>query len=109
MLLLRMAGYEAKCFGDPRQALAYIQRERPSVVVTDLNMPHLSGLDLLGVLRSDPAAHDIPVIIMSANMSELAMLQARQLGVTEVFEKTRGWTELPGLIKPYIQQPVRAN
>lgn len=50
--VLSRAGYEAATFDDPRKALAAIESEPPFAVVADLNMPDLSGCELLSLVQA---------------------------------------------------------
>jgi CheY-like chemotaxis protein len=59
-------GYRVHTSGDGQEALRVIDRERPSLVLTDLMMPRLNGWELCKRLRSDPTTHDIPIVGMSA-------------------------------------------
>lgn len=62
------------------EALAYLSAhrdrcERPSLVLLDLNMPQLGGLDVLDAIRADAELHDIPVVMLSTS-DEQADIQA---------------------------------
>jgi CheY-like chemotaxis protein len=60
--------------GDGRQALGRFQAEpRPELIFMDLNLPGLSGRELLGALRADPAVACIPVIILSGSAWDRAV------------------------------------
>jgi CheY-like chemotaxis protein len=64
--MMRLIGYDVfkSCGG--RQAIQMIAREKPDVVLLDVMMPDISGLDVLHYMRSDPRLKKIPVIILSA-------------------------------------------
>jgi CheY-like chemotaxis protein len=64
--LLADEGYRVLHAGDGEQALIVVGRERPDLVLTDLMMPAMSGVELYQRLRADPRTRDIPVVIMSA-------------------------------------------
>jgi CheY-like chemotaxis protein len=63
---LRNAGYEVEEAGDGRDALAAILRECPSLLITDCNMPIMSGNELMDQLALDERLRLIPAIVVSA-------------------------------------------
>ncbi|HIC90347.1 MAG TPA: response regulator [Anaerolineae bacterium] len=66
-LFLRRAGFDTDCAYDGQQALAVIQRERPDLVLCDVMMPRLDGLQTLAAIRADPSTQSLPVILISAS------------------------------------------
>jgi DNA-binding response OmpR family regulator len=63
---LRNAGFIVFTARDGEEALELALRERPAMVVTDLQMPRMSGLDFATRLRELPATANIPVIMLTA-------------------------------------------
>ena len=73
---------------DGRQALDALEREPDvALVLLDLMMPHLSGLDVLAAIRANPARATLPCIILTAAGQEAQHLRARELGVNEFLTK----------------------
>lgn len=72
---------------DPRQALAEIERVQPDVVLLDIMMPHITGLDLLKVRQQVPHLQPIPYIILSATNDNQVKRQALELGATDFLGK----------------------
>ena len=73
---------------DGREALEAIERHDDiSLVLLDLMMPHLSGLDVLAALRADPRHAQLPCIILTAAGQEQQYRQAMALGATEFITK----------------------
>jgi CheY-like chemotaxis protein len=64
--LLRFAGYRTLEAGDGRSGLRLAREHRPEVVLLELVLPKLSGLEVLARLRAAPARARIPVIVVSA-------------------------------------------
>lgn len=56
---------------DGHEALRLVHELRPDVVVTDLSMPGMDGLDLLAALRSDPSTKEIPVVVLSGDVDSI--------------------------------------
>ena len=63
---LRGNGYEVAIFSDPAEALRAIRANRPDLVISDLKMPGLNGLEVCDFLRSFQATSDTPIILMTA-------------------------------------------
>ncbi len=72
---------------DPRKALETIEAEKPDVVLLDIMMPHVTGLDLLKVRQRTSIFQHIPFIILSANSENQTKREALQLGATEFLAK----------------------
>ena len=72
---------------DPREALKKIDSENPDVVLLDIMMPHVTGLDLLKVRQKTTALQHIPFIILSANSENQIKREALQLGATDFLSK----------------------
>src|ERR1700730_9417415 len=81
---LRDAGYELVEASDCANALELAQRLQPAVILLDLDLDGEDGLDLLGVLKSDPATRQIPVVIASVHAEQD---RARQLGASDYLVK----------------------
>lgn len=65
-VLLEASGDEITCPASPEQALETIRTERPDVLVLDLNLGAVDGLNLVRQLRNARDAHDIPVLAVTA-------------------------------------------
>ena len=72
---------------DPREALQAINREQPDVVLLDIMMPHITGLDLLKIRQKTAALQHVPFIILSANSENQIKREALQLGATDFLSK----------------------
>lgn len=84
-----LSGRPTKVFeaGDGREALALLARERIDALFTDLNMPGMSGMELLRALADDPAHRDLVRVIISTDGSDARRAATRALGVTHYLGK----------------------
>jgi CheY-like chemotaxis protein/anti-sigma regulatory factor (Ser/Thr protein kinase) len=81
----KRTGLTAVYANDGQEALALCQREPPDLVVTDLQMPHLNGLELVEALKSNHPS--LPVILMTGQGSEDIAIQALRLGAASYVPK----------------------
>src|SRR4051812_29870544 len=67
-LKLRNAGYEVVTAVDGEEGLEYATRreQRPDLIITDFQMPYMTGLELCKALAGDPAVASIPVLMLTA-------------------------------------------
>ncbi len=84
--LLRADGFEVTAVEDGEEALDELSKKKPDAVVTDLNMPHMDGLELIQWIRSQENMAGLPVIAMTAYTDSM-MLRAEVLGATKVIPK----------------------
>lgn len=63
---LTAAGYEVVTAPDGEEALEAAKEAHPAIIITDLQMPFMSGAELAAALRADPALRDIPVVLLTA-------------------------------------------
>jgi two-component system chemotaxis response regulator CheY len=69
------------------EALKVIPRDRFDMVLTDINMPDINGLELIGFLKSNPETREIPVIILTTEGSKRDQLKGLSLGANEYIVK----------------------
>jgi CheY-like chemotaxis protein len=86
-LILRHSGYDAKFVTSGADALSHVRDERPELMIVDLMMPEMNGMEVLQRVRTDPKTSDIPVVIYSANSDEKQMAVARQAGANDYWVK----------------------
>ena len=79
---------------EPRDALELMLRERPQVVLLDLNMPGVSGFDILEAMRTEPSLRHIPVIVLTAVNDPETKLKALGLGASDFLGKPVDESEL---------------
>lgn len=84
---LRAAGYDAVCAADGREAVALIRARRPRLILLDLNMPELDGLEVIRAMNALPAEFHAQVILLTADSDRDRVVQASRLGVKDYMLK----------------------
>jgi DNA-binding response OmpR family regulator len=72
---------------DGEEGLARVRSDRPDVVISDIMMPKVNGLELLASLRSDPATAGVPVILLSAKAQVADVQRGLELGADDYITK----------------------
>ncbi len=102
--LLEKAGYHAfKSTTDSTVAFNLIQATRPDVVLLDINMPEVSGIEILKMIRTHPATRRIPVLILTANGDHEVKLMCLDLGATDFLVKPVDPMELVPRVRNSLQ------
>jgi two-component system response regulator FixJ len=83
--VLEKSGYRVRAFPSPLQALPLMDSAYPDAVVSDVQMPGMSGVDLAREIRDRGIA--VPVVLVTANPSADLETRARDLGVSDIFDK----------------------
>jgi two-component system chemotaxis sensor kinase CheA len=78
--ILEEAGYRVRTARDGREALAALAGEQPDLVVTDVDMPGLDGLELTRAIRADPALAGLPVMVVTSKAAEADRRRAMDAG-----------------------------
>ncbi|GMV35316.1 response regulator [Chloroflexi bacterium CFX5] len=80
-LMLKLLDYESKHFNHPRRAAqALLAGKRPDLFLLDINMPEVSGLDMLEFLRLRPEGKHLPVVMLSSEATDVMVDKAMRLG-----------------------------
>ncbi|WP_428300573.1 Hpt domain-containing protein, partial [Hydrogenophaga sp.] len=106
--LLQREGYRVTLAADGLQALEKLQSERPTVVLSDIEMPRMDGFDLVRNIRSDARLSDLPVIMITSRIAEKHREHARELGVDHYLGKPYAEDELLALIGHYAKAAAEA-
>jgi two-component system chemotaxis sensor kinase CheA len=78
--ILEEAGYRVRTARDGREALAELTGGLPDLVVTDVDMPNLDGLELTRAIRADRALAGLPVVVVTSKAAEADRRRAMDAG-----------------------------
>jgi CheY-like chemotaxis protein len=103
--MLALAGYKVKAVSNGLEAFAELQINRPDVIVTDIAMPVLSGLDLIMAVRSNDELADLPVVAITS-FGENLREQARAAGATDSIDKPTELARIREVIDAAVSRPL---
>ena len=101
--MLASAGYKVKAVRNGLEAFAEIQVNRPDVVLTDILMPVLNGLELIVAVRSNDELADLPVVAMTSSGENLQE-EARTAGATDVIAKPTELAKMREVIEDVVSR-----
>lgn len=104
---LRNAGFEAIKTENGEEAVAAARAELPSLVVLDLMLPGLSGLEVCRILRSDPVTAKIPIVMLTARAEEIDRVVGLELGADDYVTKPFSPRELVLRIRNILKRTVK--
>jgi chemosensory pili system protein ChpA (sensor histidine kinase/response regulator) len=106
--LLQREGYRVSMAADGLQALERLQEERPTVVLSDIEMPRMDGFDLARNIRGDVRLSSLPIIMITSRIAEKHREHAKELGVDHYLGKPYAEDELLSLIRHYCSAELAA-
>lgn len=87
--ILRSFGLQVSDASDGKQGLMLARARKPDLILTDIEMPFLGGLEMIAELRADPAFFDVPICVLSTRTEPHVKERARALGVRRFLTKQR--------------------
>jgi len=106
--LLKREGYRVALANDGLQALERLQEEKPSVVLSDIEMPRMDGFDLVRNIRADDKLRDLPIIMITSRIAEKHREHAKELGVDHYLGKPYAEEQLLELVRTYCTAAVES-
>ncbi len=101
---LQSTGFEARGFADGISFWEAVQKERPELVVLDVMLPGMDGVELLKKIRAHARLSDLPVIMATAKGAEYDKIQSLDLGADDYVVKPFGVMELVSRIKAVLRR-----
>lgn len=99
---LTKSGYSALTACDGQKAIEIINSNTPDLIITDIMMPFVSGLEIVNSVKKDERFRHIPVIVLSAAGLENTVLEAFRLGADDFLTKPFSPNELSIRVKKLL-------
>ncbi|MGP2439293.1 SpoIIE family protein phosphatase [Streptomyces sp. JW3] len=101
--ILRGSGYAVDTAGDGRSALRAARAGTPDLVISDVMMPGLDGLQLVAALRTDPRTAAVPVLLLSARAGQEASIEGLRAGADDYLVKPFAAAELLARVRTGVE------
>ena len=92
--MMRVSGFRVLKTSSSAPAISMMTAEKPDIVLLDIMMPGVSGLDILREMRGDPTLMDVPVVIVSAKGMPADIRHGMEAGASVYLTKPVGFLEL---------------
>lgn len=108
-LILSSGGHEITLLNDGREALAYLKTNTPDLIVIDVNMPILDGIEVCSRIKKLPRFKKIPVIVLTSMNDAATRVRAIDVGASEIVYKPLTGKNflrtIQGFLQPNPDQP----
>jgi two-component system cell cycle response regulator DivK len=102
--LLSRSSYRLREAADGEAALGMVREERPDLILMDVQLPKMSGLDVTRALRADPATADVPIIVVTSFALSGDDQRALAAGASAYIAKPYSPRELLALIQTFLDE-----
>jgi len=103
---LRNNDFEVLIAEDGAEALELAFKEKPDIIIADIQMPIMSGLELVAKLRENEHTKNIPVLLLTARNFSIEDKQKQELKISECLSKPFSPRELLRMVKDILHQQV---
>jgi len=104
--ILHKEGFEVIACSDGRTALTLLEAEKPDLIILDIMMPLMDGMEVLRQIRSHRATSRVPVIMLTAKTASVTVDEARQLWVSDYVMKPFDPEKLIIKVKKALKLPT---
>ena len=104
---LEQTGFEARGFADGISMLEALKTEKPELIVLDIMMPGMDGIEVLTKLRSESLYKDIPVIMATAKGTEMDKISGLNNGADDYLVKPFGVMEMVARVKAVLRRTIK--
>lgn len=103
---LQKEGFDILTASDGRSALDLLEKETPDLIILDIMMPLMDGMEVLRQIRSHRATARVPVIMLTAKTASVTVDEARQLWVSDYVMKPFDPEKLVAKVKKALKLPA---
>ncbi len=101
--MMRLNGYRVLKTYSSTPAMTLIAQEKPDLIILDIMMPDISGIEVLHYMRSDPELASIPVVVVSAKATPADIRAGMDAGASVYLTKPVGYMDLKNAVDRLVQ------
>lgn len=101
---LKKEGFRITSASDGREALRRVERDRPDIIILDLMLPEIDGLEVCKFLKQSPGTANIPIIMLTAKAQETDKIVGLELGADDYITKPFSIRELTARVKAVLRR-----
>ena len=106
---LSREGYKVSCASSGEETLRAVQSGIPDLIVLDLMLPGIDGLDVARQLKSDPKTRDVPIVMLTAKGEEADIVAGLELGADDYITKPFSPRVLVARVKAVLRRKVKES
>lgn len=106
---LEREGFSVLKAYDGEEALRMVKEQKPDLIILDLMLPKISGLDVCKILRGNPTAANIPIIMLTAKVDEIDKIIGLEMGADDYITKPFGIKELIARVRAMLRRMRDSN
>lgn len=101
---LAIEGYQVRCFNEGKEAYQSIMDNHPDLIILDLNLPGMSGIEICKYVRDDNMTQEIPIIMVTARSEEIDKIIGFEVGADDYITKPFSPRELLARVKVQLRK-----
>jgi two-component system alkaline phosphatase synthesis response regulator PhoP len=101
---LEREGYDVACLYDGSHAVDFVHKRKPELIILDLMLPEVDGIEICRTLKSDGATRHIPIVMLTAKSEEADVVVGLQMGADDYIPKPFSPKVLVARIKALIRR-----
>ena len=107
--MMRVSGFHVMKTSSSAPAIRMMNERKPDVVILDIMMPDISGLDILRQMRRDPELSRIPVVVVSAKSMPADIKNGMEAGAFTYLTKPVGFLDLKEAVERAVGSPTKPS
>ena len=107
-VFLKEAGYETSWVENSRQGISKALTDRPDLILTDLNLPDMTAIEAIRILKKIPFTSGIPIVVLTAETARQLKTKALKAGAAEYIIKPVPLRDLLRVVRKFCR-PIRSG